>query len=138
MFLNYRTGKRWYDRSVQQIDDMIIRDDADPGQESFYPRIECYTISYIESKKLKISRRPEAWSKLHKMFKAAAAAKHTPAIHRRIFRYRIEDEVHLPEGLLPVGAILFNDPGIKQRYPHLSEDALWLLGAEGFELFRNI
>ncbi len=138
MFFNHRSGKRWYNRSVRHIDNLITTTHSIPDEESFLSQLECYTISHIASQKLNIPRRLDARAKLLDMFKAAGEMINTPKMRRRIFRHKIEDETPVQGGLLTAGAILFNDSGLKKKYPHLSEDALWLLGAEGFELFRNI
>lgn len=137
MYFNQRTGNRWNHRSIQMIDDIILQNDLEPEHSTFYTCLELYTFSFIASNNLKIFRQSGVRKKLHTMYKTAAAMEHTQQTERKIFHYRVKEEAPIREGLLPVGAVLFNDQLIKQKSKQFSEDALWLLGAEGFELYRS-
>lgn len=139
MFFNHRAGRRWQNRGIQTIDELILQYKIDPGNERFYKFLELFTLSFIASKNLKLYRRSGVQEKLHSMYKTAAAMKNenTRKEERIVFHYRIKEEVPVRERLLPVGAVLFEDQFIKQKTGQFSEDALWLLGAEGFELYRS-
>ncbi len=137
MFLNQRSGKIWHNRSIQMIDEIILKDRTDPDNSTFYIVLELSTLSCIASNNLKIFRQSGVQKKLHDVYKTASAMEHTQQTERKVFHYRVKEEAPIREGLLPVGAILFDDQLIKQKTKQFSEDALWLLGAEGFELYRS-
>ncbi len=138
LFLKSKKGGTWLRRSIKLIDTAILQDDPAIEPYSFANRIEFYTFSYILSEKNNISRSTEIKKKLHTMYYSLSNVEGEPEIERQVFRYTITEDIPMYEGLMTVGAILFNDPELKKRYPHFSEDVLWLLGAEGFEAFRNI
>lgn len=128
----------WLRRSIKYIDNTLLHDDPAIEPNTFANRIEFYTLSYILSEKNNISRSTEIKKKLHTMYYSLSNIEGEPEIERQVFRYTNTEEIPMYKGLMTVGAILFNDPELKKRYPHFSEDVLWLLGAEGFEAFRNI
>lgn len=138
MFYNHRSGKRWHDRSIRQIDDMIVQEEKDRVNDLSIRRLEFYTISYCASKRFNVNRKSGALNKFHTMYKAAAQAENLHEVNRKIFRYNLEEETSMLIGLFPVGAVLFQDTELKKLYSKYSEDALWLSGTEGFEVFRSI
>ncbi|GEM_PF-3107475 len=138
LFLNSKKGDTWLRRSIKLIDTAILHDDPAIEPYSFANRIEFYTLSYILSEKTNISRSTEIKKKLHTLYYSLSNVEGEPEIERQLFRYTITEDIPIDKGLMTVGAILCNDPELKKRYPHFSEDALWLLGAEGFESFRII
>jgi len=138
LFSNSKKGDMWLRRSIKYIDNTLLHDDPAIEPNTFANRIEFYTLSYILSEKNNISRSTEIKKKLHTMYYSLSNIEGEPEIERQVFRYTNTEEIPMYKGLMTVGAIFFNDPELKERYPHFSEEALWLLGAEGFESFRII
>jgi hypothetical protein len=56
----------------------------------------------------------------------------------RLFRFSPSQPINDHRYLLSIGAVLFNRADFKKAAGSYSEDALWLLGAEGFEQFLKI
>jgi len=89
---------------------------------------------------------PPFWDRLNAMFRFTAASTRpdgsVPQIgdcdDGRLFRYRMIDSVHDHRHLLSVGSVLFQNGLFKSVSGGYSQDALFLLGAEGFEDFMKI
>jgi hypothetical protein len=55
----------------------------------------------------------------------------------RLFRIRRKQEIYDCRHALSVGAVMYRDPVLMRASGGFQQDALWLTGTEGFELYRS-
>jgi hypothetical protein len=138
-FANDASGKKWLTRSSARID-RLMEDEADPRtiDELFLERLDIYTISYLLSRINRLGRGEKTDRNLHRLYRVLASSSSPLPYRGEVIRYREADNPLKSTEMLPIAAVLYGDRSMKERHPHFSEYALWLLGAEGFERFRAI
>jgi hypothetical protein len=138
-FANDASGKKWLTRSSVHID-CLMEEEADPRtiDALFLERLDIYTISFRLSRINRSGRGENTDRNLRRLYRILASSASPLPYRGGVIRYRETDNPLMSTEMLPIAAVLFDDRSMKERHPHFSEYALWLLGAEGFERFRSV
>ena len=145
-------GQRWLTLSQRflekEIRDEVFEDGVDYEGSISYHRlvIELFLVPYLLAERNN-ARFPEAYrQRLERMFEFVAAYTRpdgsAPLIgdadDGRLFCFSPSQPVNDHRYLLSIAAVLFGRSDLKRVAGRFSEDALWLLGAEGFERFLKL
>jgi len=140
-----RLGKRLLE---EEIRNQVRPDGVDYEQSIAYHRLvtELLVVPYILAERNHIPFSPIYRQRLEKMFEFimhytkpdGSVPLIGDADDGRLFRFSPSQPINDHRYLLSIGAVLFNRADFKKAAGSYSEDALWLLGAEGFEQFLKI
>lgn len=142
-------GEKWGDGGwagmLREMDKQVLADGADFEASTGYHRfvLELFLYSFVFSELNEREIKQRYWDKLHQMLVYVRACLrpdgYAPLIgdtdsgqvlpmHRR----RADDHAYV----LAIGAVVFNDPGLKLPAQEPPEELFWILGEEGVRKFQ--
>lgn len=141
----------WRDSAItgllKEMDKQVLADGADFEASTGYHRfvLELFLHSFLFSEINDVEIRQEYWTRLHQMFIYVRSYLRpdgfAPLIgdtdSGQVFpirRRRADDHSYL----LALGAVVFNDPGLKLEGIKMPEELLWILGEEGAKAFQEM
>lgn len=140
-----RCGLKWLPEEMQEE---VYPDGVDYEKSTSYQRLvlELFYTPTILCRINKISMPAAFMQRLEKMFEYVqhytrpdgSIPLFGDADDGRLFRYLSEDDINDHRHALSVGSILFERADLAQAAGKFSQDALWLLGGEGFEIFQRL
>lgn len=151
-FQNTREGKQWLAWGVRELEremrQQVSEDGVDYEKSTGYHRLvlELFTAAAVLCRMNKRTLKPSFWARLEKMYEFVlhylrpdgSAPMIGDADDGRLFRFRLTEPINDHRHMLSVGAVLFERGDFKQAAASFSQDAVFLLGAEGFERFLKI
>lgn len=151
-FHNSRQGKKWLAWGVRELETEmrleVTEDGVDYEKSTSYHRLvlELFTAAAVLCRVNRCALEPGFWSRLEKMYEFVlhylrpdgSAPMIGDADDGRLFRFRLAEPINDHRHILSLGAVLFERGDFKQAAGSFSQDAAFLLGAEGFERFRRI
>lgn len=146
-FRSAQFGQRWLawskDALLEEMEDQVYADGVDYEKSVGYHRfvLELMYTATILCQKNKIPLTESFMHRLERMFEFTLAYTRpdgsTPVVgdadDGRLFRFSAREDFNDHRHALAVGAILFHRPDFRAAAGSFYQDALWLLGAEGFE-----
>ncbi|HEU5133144.1 MAG TPA: heparinase II/III family protein, partial [Pyrinomonadaceae bacterium] len=147
----YRDSESWENLGsvdmLEEMDKQVLADGADYEASTGYHRfvLELFLYSFVFYKLNEDEIEQKHWDKLHQMLIYVRAylrpdgfapligdtdSGQVLPMHRR----RGDDHAYL----LAIGAVLFNDPGLKLEGVEPPEELFWILGEEGVSAFQEM
>jgi hypothetical protein len=151
-FQDSQEAKKWYDFAreelLEELRDQVYEDGMNHEASTAYHRfvVELFCSAAVLCRAIGDNWPREAWEKIHKMFRFAKGIikpdgtipqlgdNDSGRIHKLQY---LENELGLTY-LFPLAATLFDDSSFKMKGIEFSEEALWLLGPEAFEKYKNM
>ena len=148
----FRDAENWGDGGwtgmLREMDKQVLADGADFEVSTGYHRfvLELFLYSFLFSELNEATQiRQKYWDKLHQMLIYVRAYLRpdgfAPLIGDTdsgqvlpIGRHRADDHAYL----LAIGAVVFNDPGLKLEGTEPPEELFWILGEEGVRAFQEM
>lgn len=151
-FHDTREGKKWLRWGVRELENemrhQVTEDGVDYEKSTSYHRLvlELFTAAAVVCRTNGCTLGPAFWARLEKMYEFVlhylrpdgSAPMIGDADDGRLFRFRMSEPINDHRHILSLGAVLFERGDFKQAAGAFSQDALFLLGAEGFERFLAI
>lgn len=152
VFKDYEDGRRWFEWGTEQIEQemgrQVYADGVNWEKSTSYQRLvlELFTVPTLLAERNGHTFSADYRRRLHAMFRFIAAYQRPDgtiplvgdADDGRLFRIRRDDDINDLRHLLSVGAIQYDDPVLRDAAGGFRQDALWLMGGEGFERVRLI
>lgn len=152
LFRDTPVGRRWFRWSARtlqhEMEHQVTGDGVDYEKAIAYHRLvlELFATAAVLCKVNAIPLAPAFWSRLERMFAFTAhytrpdgsAPLFGDADDGRLFRFQMNEPMNDHRHVLSVGAVLFDSQLFKSAAGSFSQDALFLLGSEGFERFLKI
>jgi Heparinase II/III-like protein/Heparinase II/III N-terminus len=137
-----------------EMDKQVLPDGADYEASTGYHRfvLELFLYSFVfrrlnedHSERTEDDIQPESWTRLHQMLIyvrsylrpdgfAPLIGDTDSGVVLPMSRRRADDHAYL----LAIGAVLFNDPGLKLKGAEPPEELFWILGEEGVRTFQEM
>lgn len=140
--------KQWaLNELLREMDKQILTDGADYEASTGYHRlvVELFLYSFILCRTNNVDVEARYWQKLHLMLRYVLAILRPDGFAPLIgdtdggqvlllSRRRADDHAYL----LPLGAVVLDDPSLRATGPELPIELPWLLGEEGVTAYQNL
>ncbi len=151
-FRDSEEAKNWYDFArqaiLEELRDQVYDDGMNHEASTAYHRfvLELFYSAAVLCRSNHDDWPPEAWEKIHKMFRfLKGIVKPNARIPQigdndsgRVHKLQyLENELDITY-LFPLAAVLFDDPSFKIKGSEFSEETLWLLGPGVFKKYENM
>ena len=151
LLLEFRDSENWGDfglvEMLKEMDKQVLADGADFESSTGYHRfvLELFLYSFLLSQLNDDEIEKRNWNKLHQMMIYLRSYLRPDGLAPLIGdtdsgqvlpmrRRRADDHAYL----LAIGAVVFNDPGLKIERMEPPEELFWILGAEGVKTFQEM
>ena len=152
LFQDHEFGRRWYQWGVRQLEvemqRQVYADGVNWEKSTSYQRLvlELFVVPTILAERNGYRFSKQYRDRLHSMFQFIAAYQRPDgtiplvgdADDARLFRIRRKDDINDLRHILSTGAVMYEDPELRDAAGGFRQDALWLFGGEGFERFRLV
>ncbi|HAV23304.1 MAG: hypothetical protein A3G43_04615 [Ignavibacteria bacterium RIFCSPLOWO2_12_FULL_56_21] len=152
LFRDHDFGRRWFQWGVEQLETEMRRqvyaDGVNWEKSTTYQRLvlELFVVPTLLAEQNGHTFSTPYHDRLRKMFRFVASYQRPDgtiplvgdADDGRLFRMRRKDDINDLRHILAVGAVMYEDPELRNVAGGFRQDALWMMGGEGFEKFRLI
>ena len=152
VFQDQDFGRRWYEWGVRQLEvemqRQVYADGVSWEKSTSYQRLvlELFMVPTLLAERNGHRFSRAYHQRLHAMFRFIAAYQRSDgtiplvgdADDGRLFRIRRKDDINDLRHTLSIGAVMYEDAELRDAAGGFHQDALWLLGGEGFERFRLV